>query len=567
MSAPATAEGERRPAGSEAIRRVTYLMLFRMVTVTLLLGGAIVVELLGGERQLPSLPALFAVVGLTYGLTIVWAILLRRAAQTRRDTVRTCLRLSQAQVATDLVVSTLLVHLTGGVDSGLVVLYLLVIVGASTALPSRATLVATGAAALLYLAVALGARLGIVPPWPGNAPAVLPWSAMGPSLRTAGLHLIALFATAILAGRLSRDLQRAGEELAQKGVELRDIATLHDDVVRSLTSGLLTLSDGGVLQSINPAGAEILGRDPDAVLGRPLSDTWPNIARALEGATSLHRGEVAINRPDGEARIIGLSASPLFNAAGDAVGRVVSFQDLSALKRMELQVERATRLAAIGRLAAGVAHEIRNPLAAISGSIELLRATHSAASDGEGRELWEIVEREVTRLNSLITDLLDFARPRAVTKVPLEVRDAVGEMVKMSAGDRRLGDGRLQLSAGDPLWIDGDPGQLRQVLWNLVRNAADATPDGAPIAISVGSENEGDSEWVKIAVRDRGPGIPEQHRARLFEPFFTTKKGGTGLGLALVHRIVEEHHGRLELANADGGGAVATVMLPRRSAP
>jgi two-component system, NtrC family, sensor histidine kinase PilS len=541
---------------AELTRRVTYLMLFRVVVTTLLLAAAVVAEIVAPSTIFsPSFPVLFALFAATYGLTLLWALLLPR---TRRPD-----RLASVQVACDLLFSTALVYFTGGIDSGLVFLYILVVTGAATVLSGRDRIGAAVAAGLLYTFTGVAARTGLLPTWPGASPLEGP---VLPELRTLAINLVALSAAAALAMRLAGELSRAGERIVAQGALLEDAATLHLHVVRSLTSGLMTLTpgaDGATIRvsSINPTGADILGTTVPAAQGRPLDQVWPGLAARL-AAGDLRREEMPLTRPDGEPRIVGLSASPLFNSAGATIGRMISFQDLSELRRMQREVERSERLAAIGRLAAGIAHEIRNPLAAISGSVELLRAS-SGAADGETRDLCDIVGRETDRLNHLITDLLDFARPRKRDPAPVEVGAAVAEMARVFENDPRLGGDRIELAAAPDLWVDADPGQLRQVMWNLVRNAAEASPPGSPIDVAVATEGQD----VRITVRDRGPGIPDQDRPRLFEPFFSTKKGGTGLGLATVHRIVEDHRGRLELANADGGGARATVWLPRRSPP
>ena len=221
-------------------------------------------------------------------------------------------------------------------------------------------------------------------------------------------------------------------------------------------------------------------------------------------------------------------------------------------------MQRAERLAAVGRLAAGIAHEIRNPLASISGSIELLQNTAEADGAKENKELMTIVIREVDRLNALITQLLEFARPRALETERLDVAATMSEMLKVFENDKRLGEARVELVAEGAPIVDADAGQLRQVVWNLLRNAAEAAP-GQPIRVEV----RGDGELVSLTIRDRGPGIAVEHRAHLFEPFFSTKDGGTGLGLATVHRIVDEHRGAVEFDCPTGGGTVVTVRLPR----
>jgi two-component system sensor histidine kinase PilS (NtrC family) len=536
-------------------RRVLYLLAFRAAVTTLLLSTAVVAEVAAPTQEArPIAAALFAVSGAIYALTLAWALWLRRLAPGAPTG-----RLVRTQIACDLVAAALLTYLTGGADSALVLLFLLAVVGASTVTGARGTLVSASAASVLYLAVALGGRSGLLPAWPGT-PSLE--GAIAPILRTLAIHVVAIFATAQLASRLSRELQRAGERLIQQGALLEDFAALHADVVRSLTSGLITVDHDGNVQSINPAGSEILGVAIERASGQPIDRLLPGADAAVRAGDPLRRGEVTIQRPDGESRIVGLSASPLYSATGQEVGRVLSFQDLSELRRAQQQVERTARLAAIGRLAAGVAHEIRNPLAAISGSIQLLRAEAAGAS-GESGELWAIVTREVDRLDGLVADLLDFARQRPPDRAPLELGATLGEILRVLEGDQKLAGGRVKLDATPELWVEADPNQLRQVVWNLLRNAAEATPGDEAIEVTARAEREGDQSWARLEVRDHGAGIPERDRPRLFEPFFTTKKGGTGLGLATVHRIIEDHKGRLELGNADGGGARATVWLPR----
>ncbi|HVS19588.1 MAG TPA: ATP-binding protein, partial [Planctomycetota bacterium] len=247
----------------------------------------------------------------------------------------------------------------------------------------------------------------------------------------------------------------------------------------------------------------------------------------------------------------------LLDARDVQIGQIVSFQDLTELRAMEEAVTRQKRLAAIGRLAAGVAHEIRNPLAAISGSIELLVASGIGETSADARELAQIVLREVGRLNGLITELLEFARPRAPELQRLDLGEAVGELVNVFRNDRRLAQTRVELRVAGPVPIEADAGQLRQVVWNLLRNAAEAAP-GEPIEIGVAR----DGVRARLTIHDRGPGIPDEQVSRVFEPFFSTKEGGTGLGLPTVHRIVEEHKGSIELVRHDGGGTLAVVSLP-----
>ena len=551
----APGDPQREPAAprSERARRLIYFMLLRVVVTTLFLGASVLSDLTGaGGTASGALSGVlaFALIGITYGLTLLWALLLRRGASPER--------LAALQIGCDVVVTTLVVHAEANADSGFVLLYLLAVIGGAMTLPGRAAAVTVVAVAATYAAIAIGDRLGWLPPWPaGESLGVGPLRGV---LFPLGKNLMFLVATWALSRRLADELQSAGERIAAQGARLQDLATFHADVVRSLTSGLLTVGRDGTVLALNPAGEEILGNT--LPVGEPLSDSFPELAQLLDETppgAARRRGELVVVLRDGERRVLGLSVSPLVDAGGGAIGRVVNFQDLSELRRMQERIERTERLAAIGRLAAGVAHEIRNPLAAISGSVELLRG--SQPIDGEGRELMDIVTREADRLNRLITDLLDFARPRTPEKTAVDVGLTLGEILRVVENDRRLNPtaNRFHLALPGALHVEADPGQLRQVVLNLLFNAADATPGGEAIDLSASA----DGEQVRIEVRDRGPGIPTEVRPRIFEPFYTTKKGGTGLGLATVHRIIEEHHGSIEIADPPGGGTSFIVRLPR----
>jgi two-component system sensor histidine kinase PilS (NtrC family) len=528
------------PFADSGRTRLTYVMLFRVGLVTLLLASALIAEVgaTADETTSPVVGTLFALIVATYGLTIVFAIMLPRVGDIRG--------LAAAQVGSDLVSTTILVHLTGGAESTFAFMYILVIVGAAFVL-GRGALVAAGAAVLLYVGDGVG----------GSG---VPLRTL---IRSLAVNAVAFAATGALAARLATELRRAGEHIASQGAKLRDLAALHEDVIRGLTSGLVTIGRDGRILTFNAAAAEIIERDAAAAIGRPLDEIMPGLAalQATVGEAALRRGEVTqLVGEAGEERTLGVSLSPLVDSGGRNVGRIVNFQDLTELRRMEGAVARAERLAAVGRLAAGIAHEIRNPLAAISGSIELLGQTtgDGARMPDENKELMSIVLREVERLNGLITELLEFARPRALETERLDVAATMAEMLKVFENDKRLGDARVELvTDGAPL-VEADAAQLRQVVWNLLRNAAEAAP-GQPIRVEVRAEGE----LVALTICDRGPGIAAEHRARIFEPFFSTKDGGTGLGLATVHRIVDEHKGAVEFDCPESGGTAVTVRLPR----
>ncbi len=545
-------------AGGEALdtsrKRLTYLMLFRVGVVSLLLVAALLAEL-GESANTPTSPLVTTLLGLiaaTYALTIVFALVLKRA--------RRIAPLAAAQIATDLLLTTALVHLTGGADSGFVFMYLLVVVGASFVARRGAWWGAAGAASLYIFATALD-RSGWLPHLAGTPLNILPLRSL---FRTLTVNVVAIVGIGALGARLAVELERAGERIESQGLRLRDLAALHQDVIRCLSSGLITIGRDDRVLTYNAAASEILGvPPPPAAAGRRVDELMPSLRPLLDATArgeALKRGELVHHRPSAGSRVLGVSLSPLVDSGGALLGRIVNFQDVTQLRELETAMARSERLAAVGRLAAGVAHEIRNPLAAISGSIELLSQSTPAGSDSG--ELMAIVLREVARLNALITELLEFARPRAPEVQPIDLQAALNELLRVAENDKQLDGARVELKAPSVVWVEADPGQLRQIVWNLLRNAAEASPKGAPITVELSGD---EADWARLTVCDRGPGIAPEHRPRVFEPFFSTKEGGTGLGLATVHRIIEEHHGRIEIGDAPGGGAAVIVRLPKKT--
>jgi len=342
-------------------------------------------------------------------------------------------------------------------------------------------------------------------------------------------------------------LQKGAESLATTRKAVADLYTLHQDIVRSLASGLITIGPEGTVLSANTAAGEILRKQPAAMLGQPIEALLPGLA--VEGRADVNLGELTI----------GATVSPLRDVRDQVLGRVVNFQDLTELRRLEQQQQRSERLVTVGHLAAGIAHEIRNPLASISGSIELLRQAPQASEDD--RTLMNIVHREIDRLNVLIGDLLDYANPRPRQTVDFDLAVLVEEVLHVARGEQAFSTVEVTSELAKPLPIHADPAKLRQVVWNLVRNAADAA-DAGHKHVRVTTRDTGDG--FELAIADDGPGIPPEQLAKIFDPFFTTKSKGTGLGLATCHAIVLEHGGRIDAESEVGKGTKMVVSLPRR---
>lgn len=542
-----SAEGELR-------RRVLYLMLFRLVLISLVLGTTLLLAYLSDvDLSSPSSLFLFGIIGATYLLTIVYAVALERGVSPSR--------LADAQLAADLVTTTVLMHVTGGAGSAYTFFYPLSIIGAAVIrFRIGAVVVLLGSVTLFTTVSLLGwADLLPVPTGQRILPSDLSTVALG---RAMALNLAAFAGVGILAINLGGQIQRTAASLETQRTATADLYALHEDIVRSLSSGLITVGAGAEIITVNQTASEILGLAPATAHGRPIAQVLPGLEHKLAGLApraSLWRDDLVIERPDGQL-VLGISVSPLRNNRDQVIGRVINFQDLTELRRMEDEVKRTERLAMVGTLAAGVAHEIRNPLASISGSIELLRA--QVYDDEEDRALMDIVTREIERLNALITDLLDYTNPQPRERVRFDIAAMVAETLQVFRQDRSFGEVGVEAapdSVSSGLEVSGDPGKLRQVLWNLLRNAAEAAARGGG-TVTVRVEQRGERAAVEVA--DDGPGIAPEHLGRVFDPFFTTKSRGSGLGLATCHSIVTEHGGMVDVDSQPGRGSRFTVRLP-----
>ena len=549
------AQGE--PTREESLRTVTYLMLVRTALATVLMMSVIILALTLGSADTLSGPFgrfVFALLATTYVATLAYALGLSR--------IQDPVRFADIQIGVDLVLVTLLIHATGGAQSGYTFLYLVDVV-AVTLLPKRFSPgnVAT-ASALLFVGISLLGYLRILPPITGQT--VFPWDLTPEELVfRLVVYLAGVVSVAALGMSLYTKTREARERLARHEQIAGDLASLHENTIRCLSSGLVTTTLNGSITSMNDAASEILGIGTPAPLGQRLDGLIPGMAVVLAEDLSLGRvirQEVEAMHTDGSPRCLGVSATPLSDHTGQTVGRVIHFQDLTELRSMEGAMRRSERLAGIGRLAANIAHEIRNPLASISGSVEVLRKQPGA--DAEARQLIDIAVREVDRVNGLISGLLDYARPRTEDCQRLDLGEMVTEIAKVFEQERRSAELRVDLDLEPGVAIEGASGQLRQVLWNLLRNAVAAMPGGGCVRLAVSRRDRtnGAAEAV-LSVSDTGIGIPREDLDHIFEPFFSRRVDGTGLGLAITARIVEDHKGTIEVSSEVGKGTTFALRF------
>ncbi|MFP2906985.1 two-component system sensor histidine kinase NtrB [Pyxidicoccus sp. 3LFB2] len=538
------AEGERVRADPEELRpgsiqdelrrKLTWLTAFRIVATSLSL-VAVVLRLLD---QAPAEPvrgdwAAFSIIGFVYLLSLVTAVVVRRGRWTAPAVF--------IQVLGDLVIATGLVVLTGGGDSPFTFTYSLAVISGAILLERRGALAMAAAGSLVYAGVVLQVHDGLE-------------RVLFPSRHVAfllGSHVLAMFLVAVLAGYLSRQLSAAGGALSAREKDLHRLETLQAQILACMPSGLVTCDVRGRVTFVNRAGSAILGVDADAARSRTLEDLLPG---ALHLGRRTSRRELTVRTPAG-VRTLGLSTTPLLDESEGAL--LVVFQDLTELRRMEDGLRRADRLAALGTMSAQLAHEIRNPLAAMKGSAQLLG--QDRAADAMTVKLTGVLVREADRLSRLVEDFLRFARPPTPSRREVRLDRLVVETVDMLRGDPLARDVRLEVEPGEAaLSVSLDPDQLRQVLLNLARNALQATgPQGL---VRVALQHVGGE--VVLKVWNAGTPIPRSDLPRLFEPFFTTREGGTGLGLATAHSIVRAHGGDIRVHSEEGAGTEFAVVLP-----
>ena len=546
------------PAGSSLRRKLLWLIGVRVVTVTILFGAGVLVQL--RTPGLWPVGPFFLLGGLSYVLAVVFLLTLTYVERRRW--------LIDVQLATDVVVISAVVLFTGGVSSYFSTLYALPIIGASILQFRRGGLLVGSLSALLYAGVVVGQYQGTFGLLETQWPALGQWP-RPPAPRAfyfAGLDIFGFLAVAVLSGYLAERLRSAHASLARASSEIADLQAFNQHVIEGLTSGLVTTDRHWRVLTFNGAAEHITGHRVADVLGQRIFELLqlpPAFERSLDGtAEGRRRVELQFATPAGRQIELGLSATPLVLPGGQT-GFLFVFQDITETRRLQRKSAVQDRLVAVGEMAAGIAHELRNPLASMSGSIQILR--QELPVNVEQAQLMDIVLRESERLNDTIKSFLDYARPRRISSRRFDLRRTVNDTALLLRHSPESGDGhQIQVEVpGAPVWFEADEGQIRQVVWNLATNGIRAMPDGGALVLGV---QAGEPGSVMISVRDEGVGIPPEELDRMLQPFHGTFAQGTGLGLAIVHRIVSDYGGEILVTSAPDTGTTVRVRLPAPTA-
>ena len=542
-------------------RRVAWLIVIRAIISTVLLGTATFARV--------TTPGSFAVdpffflIGLIYALTITYALTLRLVDDHRW--------LVDLQLAGDAFIISAFIYITGGVVSYFSSLYVLPIVAGSALQSRRGGLLTATLSAVLYVGLVTSqyfAASGLLSSSVSTGYAIaLPVRSM--AQYTVALNVFGFYAVALLSGSLAENLRSAGERLERASSEIADLQALNQHVIDSMPSGLATTDPELRIITFSRGAQAITGIPARAAIGRPVDEVLQLPAAVMASIhDDLHktgnpRHEYLYRPGDGRAQIeIGFSAAPLQTPGGRA-GFLFTFQDVTNIKKLERDAAIQQRLAAVGEMAAGIAHEIRNPLASMSGSIQILRQELPLSSEQE--QLMDIVLRESERLNTTIRSFLAYARPQRFAIARFDIRRALNDTALLLRNSAEVLDGHdidVDVPATE-LWYEADEGQIKQIIWNLATNGLRAMPHGGRLEL-VGAVDPA-SDAVVLSVQDEGVGISPEALDGLFQPFHGTFAKGSGLGLAIVHRIVTDYNGEIRVSSQPGQGTTITVSLPART--
>ncbi len=548
-------------------KRVHWMMFFRIAIASFFLSLAAVTQIHRADSYFtPSLICIYILTGSVYSITIIYLLLLRFFIESYR-------RFAFFQIILDQILITALIFITGGVNSIFSFIYSISIISASIFLYLPGSIVIATLSSILYSSLVGLQHFNIIVPMQTGSFVSAGYSEFG-LFYPIVVNVTAFYLVAFFSSFLAVQAEKSRKSLKEKEIDIENLEALNEIIIQSINSGLITLDRRGRIVLFNPAAQKITGYSVDEVYMEDIKAIFPDLNDEGVVVGSEIPAEMKYSAKDGRTVCVGYSFSTLKDKDGDQIGNIMVFQDLTDVKKMQEDIRRMDKLAAVGRLASGIAHEVRNPLASISGSVQVLKKNLSL--DDADKQLMDIVVRESDSLSMLISDFNEFARPDKKNKESFNIKaliDDVTGIFRNSPERKKIKS--ISSEIPDTLYICANYQQLRQVVWNLMLNAAQAMPaTGGDITISayktgsypavLQSVHGVGGSSVEIEFRDSGGGISQECIGKIFDPFFTTKQHGTGLGLSIVHKIIEEHGGNISVKSKKGVGTSFLIRLPEK---
>ena len=551
-----TAHSTEHENGGHSFRR---LMFLRVIIVTLLLGIAAFIQIKGSQQLQPErFSPIYTIIIATYVLSLLYIFFLR--------VIKNLIINIYIQGLCDVTIITVLVYVTGGVNSVYSVFYNLVIIYSALFLGKKGGLITASASSLLFGFLIASEYYSLFPAYGVAADYSF---GVGHVLSRVFIHIASFFIVAILVSFVVEQEKKSRILLTKKESEFDQLDLLHKSIIENVNAGIVTIDLMDRIKSFNRTAEEITGYLFSEVLGIPIDSLFPGFSETRDRINKekregglTKRGEIVISDKHGRDIILGFSDSSLVGSTGDRIGDIVIFQDLTTNKDMEKQVEKSKSLALIGEIAAGLAHEIRNPLTALSGSIQLL--SRNLDLDETDAKLMRIVLRGREQLENLISNFLLLAKPDVARRKDLDIHDIVKDVVETLQYSPDWHENiQVKMNFCDGGGIYGNRTEVKQMLWNLVLNAVQAMPEGGDLSITTdATTSDNEKKYIELDIVDSGCGIEKDQESKVFIPFYTTKERGTGLGLAIANRIVESHGGKLKIESKEGKGTTCNVLLP-----
>jgi len=544
----------------ETLSRLQLLMFLRVGFVSLLLGVAIVIQVRETKTYFGEiLNAHYFLIALIYFLTFIYIIALKY--------IKNLFKFAYLQLLIDTIFITAIIYTTGGIESIFSFLYLLNIISGGIILYRYGGMIIASFSSILYGAFLDLSYYGLITPL-GYRFFYAQKYQSSEIFYMILVNATAFYLVAFLSGFLSEQIQKSRAEVKAKQKDLADLEMLKENIIQNISSGLIALDEHNRIIVFNRGAEEIFNVDSRDAIKKDIGDIIPRIMPYLKVHSPHQFSQLSYKGKEDQQIDLLLNISHLKEYDGSNKGKILVFQDTTRIREMEQEVKRMEDMAMLGELAAGIAHEIRNPLASISGSIQVLNDSLSKEEAHINRRLIEIVLREVSRLDHLVNDFLQFARPQRIEIEEFELNQLIMDTLYLFQNSQSWSEHLdIDTKITAPLKIKSDPHQLKQVFWNIFLNASEAMPQGGLISISAKKETDstssGDSvESVRIKIEDNGPGLDPKISKDIFKPFSTTKKDGSGLGLAIVKRLIEGLGGNVSGKNAARKGTRISIHLP-----